>query len=124
MLSKSDLDERFLKARRAGEENDAKRRAALLDIPYLNLISVTVPTEVKALTFVKSGAARAAKLVPFQLLRNKLFIGAFDPHLPEAATLIEELKKKHEVQIFIVSLASLEHAWSYYRYAPDETKGN
>lgn len=122
MLSKSDLDERLSKARHAGEESDAERRAASLGVPYLNLVSVKVPTEIKAMVIVKQEDAREAKLVPFQLLHKKLYIGVFDPTLPTAAKIIEDLKTKYEVQLFIVSLSSLEHAWSYYRYAPDETK--
>ncbi len=122
MLNSKDLDERLKKAHLEAEENDARRRAASLNIPYLNLISVTVPTEIKAMTVIKPEEARAAKLVPFQLLRNKLLVAAFDPNLPASASLLTELKKKFDVQIVISSMASLEHAWGYYRYAPDETK--
>lgn len=122
MLNSKDLDERLKKAHLEAEENDAKRRAATLNLPYLNLISVTVPTEIKAMMVIKPEAAREAKLVPFQLLRNKLLVAAFDPNLPAAAALLVELRKKFDVQLVISSMASLEHAWGYYRYAPDETK--
>lgn len=122
MLTKSDLDERFEQARRAGEEHDAERRAALRGVPYLNLVSVKVPTEIRAMTLVKQEVSREAKLVAFQLLRKKLYVGVFDPILPETIKVLEDLKTKYEVKLFVVSLASLEHAWSYYRYAPDETK--
>ena len=53
MLNSKDLDERLKKAHLEAEENDARRRAASLKIPYLNLISVTVPTEIKAMTVIK-----------------------------------------------------------------------
>ncbi|MCX6788357.1 MAG: GspE/PulE family protein [Candidatus Jorgensenbacteria bacterium] len=122
MLSKSDLDERLKKAKILGEESDAKRRALALNIPYLNLVSVKIPTEIRAMALVKAEVAREAKLVPFQLLRKKLFVGAFDPSMPSAIAVIDELKKKYEVQIFVVSVVSLEHAWSYYRYVQDEAK--
>ncbi len=122
MLSKKDLDEQLKKAHRTAEENDAKRRAETLGFPYLDLISVRVPTELKALEIVKEPEARKARLAPLQLIRKKLVIAVFDPREKEAAAIIEELKKKYELEIHIASLSGLEHGWSYYRFVTEEAK--
>ncbi len=122
MLSKKDLDEQLKKSRRLAEENDAKRRAEQLGLPYLDLISVRVPTEIKALTLVKEEDARKAHLAPLQLIRKKLLLAVFDPREKEAAAIIEELKKKFELEIRIVSLSGLEHGWTYYRFVMEEAK--
>jgi type IV pilus assembly protein PilB len=116
MLKKSDLEEKLAKERREAEENDAKRRAARLGLPYLDLISVKVPTEIKAMRLVPEAEAKRALLVPLQLVREKLILAAFDPTLPETKKIIDELKKNYAVTVYISSLNSLKHAWSFYQY--------
>ena len=122
MLNIKDLNAQLLKSKRLAEENDAKRRAEILQIPYLDLISVRVPTELKAMEIIKEEDARKAKLVALQVVRKKLLIAVFDPRLAEAATIIEELKKKYEVQLRIVSLSGLEHGWAHYKFVTEDAK--
>lgn len=111
-----DLDEQLRKERRKAEERDAERRASQLGFPYLNLISSRIPTEIKAMELVKEEDARKALLSPLFMNRKKLTVAAFNPSSPEAQAIIDELKKKHEVEVVVCSLTSLEHALSYYQY--------
>jgi len=122
MMDKNALRTQLDTERRRAEEADAKRRAAALGLPYLDLISVRVPTEIKAMQLVKEEEAHAAKLVPLQLLRTKLMVAAFNPALPEAAAIITRLKEHYEVQVMVVSLSGLEHGWHYYQYVHEDVK--
>jgi len=110
------LEEKLLGQRREAEENDAKRRAQKSGLPYLNLISAKIPTEIKAMSLVPEEEAKKAQLVPFQLVRKKLLIAAFDPEKSETKTVLEKLKKNNEIIVYVVSRSGLEHAWSYYQY--------
>ncbi|MDI6821052.1 MAG: GspE/PulE family protein [Patescibacteria group bacterium] len=122
MFQTKDLDEQLAKQRKLAEENDAKRRANQFGLSYLDLISVKVPMEIKAMKLVPEEEARKALLVPLQLLRKKLLVAAFNPEKPEAKTIIENLKKNYEIEIVITSRAGLQHAWNYYQYVIDDAK--
>ncbi|MEW6617449.1 MAG: GspE/PulE family protein [Patescibacteria group bacterium] len=110
------LQEQLQKQRKIAEENDAKRRATQLGIPYLDLIGSKTPIELKALGVIKEEEAKKALITPFQIDQKKLFVAAFNPALPESKTLIESLKQKFELHIVISSMLSLHHGWSYYQY--------
>lgn len=122
MLSSSkDLEEKLTKERREAEEADAKRRAEKTGFAYLNLISTRIPTEIKAMALVPEEEAKKALLVPLQIVRRGLSLAVFDPTKAEVQTIIERLKKDFQIEIFVVSLASLNHAWQYYAYV-NETR--
>lgn len=123
MIQAKDLAEKLLKQRREAEENDAKRRAEKLGLRHINLISIRVPTEIKAMQLVPETKAKEAFLVPLQLLRKKLVIATFNPEFPKTGAILEKLKKKYELEIVIVSKSGLEHTWNYYQYITPETKG-
>lgn len=113
------LQEQLQKQRRIGEENDAKRRATQLGVPYLDLINSKTPIELKALGVIKEEEAKKALVAPFQIDQKKLFIVAFNPALPESKILIESLKQKFELHVAVSSMLSLNHGWSYYQYVTD-----
>jgi type II secretory ATPase GspE/PulE/Tfp pilus assembly ATPase PilB-like protein len=122
MLQTKDLEERLAKQRKEAEEADAKRRAEAFKVPYIDLVSVKVPTEIRAMQLVPEAEAREALLVPLQLVRKKLLLAVFNPEKPEAKAIIEKMRKSYTVEVVVVSLASLNHGWSYYRYVPEEEK--
>ncbi len=122
MTQIKELSERLEKGRREAEERDAQRRAEKLGAKYLNLISVRVPTEIKAMTLVPEEKAREALVVPLQIVRKKLVLAVFDPTLSKTKTLIEELKKSYELEILVVSKTGLAHAWEHYQYVAKETE--
>ncbi|HXF44248.1 MAG TPA: GspE/PulE family protein [Candidatus Paceibacterota bacterium] len=122
MTLAKDLLEKLDEERRRAEEEDARRRAEAAGIRYLNLISVHVPTEIKAMALVPEEKAKSALLVPLQRVAKKLVVAVFNPKLPETKAIIDELGKEFEVELVIVSKRGLEHAWKYYQYVKPESK--
>jgi type IV pilus assembly protein PilB len=120
MFQTGDLEEKLAAQRRAAEEADAKRRAEKLGLPYLDLISTRVPTEIKAMQLVPEEEARKASLLPLQLVRKKLVVAALNPENPETKAVLEKLKEKYEVEVAVASLSGLAHGWGYYQYAAGE----
>ncbi|MBI2278784.1 MAG: type II/IV secretion system protein [Candidatus Brennerbacteria bacterium] len=120
MFQTKALEEKLAQYRRDAEEADAKRRAAALKLPYLNLVSVKVPTEIKAIRFVSEAESREALVVPVQSVGKKLLVAAFNPEKPETKAIIERLRGSHTVQVVVTSIASLAHVWNYYQYVPTE----
>ncbi|MGC9610664.1 MAG: GspE/PulE family protein [Minisyncoccia bacterium] len=116
MFPPKSLDDQLQKQNREAEEKDAKRRAKKYGLDYLDLISTKTPTEIKAMELVPEEDAKAALLVPIQLVRKILVVAAFDPNEEKAKKIIDALKEKFAVKVAIVSLTGLKHAWDYYQY--------
>lgn len=117
MSSSNPLDETLLNQKHQAEEKDAERRAEKLGYSYLNLVSVKVPTELKAMALVPEERARKAFLVPLQMVRKKLIVAVYNPENKDTVAIIKELKEKgFEVHVVIVSLNGLNHIWTYYKY--------
>lgn len=110
------LEEQLEKQRRDAEERDAERRARQLGLPYLNLISTKIPTELKAMELVKEKDATENLVVPIQIAQKKVTVASFDPRMPGASAIIAELRKNHEVTVAVSSMTSIRHALSFYRY--------
>lgn len=122
MLQTKALEEKLARQRKAAEEADAKRRAEALKLPYLDLVSVKVPTEIKAMQLIEEAEAKEALVVPVQVARKKLVIAAFNPEKPETKAVLERLKKSYAVTVVVSSLSSLNHGWAYYQYVPTKEK--
>jgi len=120
--AKNNLEEKLALQRKIAEESDAKRRAIQFDLPYLDLVSTKTPTELRALELISEETARKAKIAPLQEIRKKLVVAIFSPNLPETKFVLDKLKKKFDLEIFISSLSGLSHAWEYYSFAQDEQK--
>ena len=121
-MAQSELDEFLQEQRKAAEERVARKRAEQLNLDYLDLISVSAPTEIKAMELIKEEDARRGKLVPVQLIRKKLIVAVFNPSLPEAVKLIKQLEKNYTVTVVITTESGLRHAWSYYQYIKEAPK--
>jgi type IV pilus assembly protein PilB len=120
-MNSDSLNDQLFAQRRAAEEADAKRRATEIGAPYLDLVSVSVPTEIDAMQLVQETEARAALIVPLQLLKKKLTLAALDTRLPQTTELLNKLKTSgYELEIFITSKNGLEHAWDHYQFVPAE----
>jgi type IV pilus assembly protein PilB len=115
------LQEQLQKQRRVAEENDAKRRATQLGLPYLDLLASKTPIELESLEAIKEDDAKKSLIAPFQVNRKKLFVVAFNPTLPESKNIIDLLKKTFDLHISVSSMSSINHAWSYYQFV-SETK--
>jgi len=115
------LQARLSDQRVEAEEKDAERRAKEIGLPYLNLVSSKIPTELEAMRIVKERDAKEALLVPLRLLRRKLSIAVYNPKQKKAAEIIQKLKADYDLEIVVSSMRSLQHVWSYYQYI-QETK--
>jgi type II secretory ATPase GspE/PulE/Tfp pilus assembly ATPase PilB-like protein len=104
---------------RVVEEEDAKRRAKRLGYPYLDLVSVRVPTELKALQLVREETAKEAQLAPVQVVGKKLVVAAFNPDDSRTKEALDRLRETHEVQVVVVSRTGLEHMWRHYVYVSE-----
>lgn len=122
LISSQEIDARFQGAKRKTEEEDAKRRAKKLGLPYLDLISARVPTELKAMELVPEAEARRANLAPLQLIGKELVLAALNPKGVQAKAIIEEFGKQYQVRVFVVSATGLQHAWSHYQYISPKSK--
>lgn len=116
MFQTKSLDDQLQKQRREAEEKDAQRRAQKHGLDYLDLISATVPTEIKAMELVPEEEAKAAQLAPLQIVKKKLILAVFDPENAKAKKIIGDLEKTREVKMVVSSLTGLKHAWDHYRY--------
>ncbi|MDO8557114.1 MAG: GspE/PulE family protein [Candidatus Jorgensenbacteria bacterium] len=116
------IDAQLLAQRKIAEENDAKRRADQLGLPYLDLVSTKVPTEIDAMKLVPEEDAKKALLAPLQLIGKKLVIAVFNPAAPTAKQILDSLAQNYEVHAVVASRAGLAHAWSYYQYVQTEAK--
>jgi type IV pilus assembly protein PilB len=116
MATPNGITEQLAKQRRTAEEADAKRRAAALGFPYLDVISTTVPTEIKALQLVPQAEAEKSLVAPLQLVGKKLAVIAVNPTATDAAATIARLRADHTVEVFVASLSGVRYALSYYRY--------
>ncbi|MBI3046195.1 MAG: type II/IV secretion system protein [Candidatus Harrisonbacteria bacterium] len=108
------------KSRKEAEERDAERRALKAGVPYLNLL--TQPIETDALELLSEEKARKAQVAAIEKKGDRAVLVAFDPKAPKAKAIIEELQKKGlKLKIFTVSLASLNRAWTFYKYVIKKT---
>ena len=115
MDPQSDIKRKLSQINREAEERDAKRRALKLKFPYLDLS--TAPLEVDALGLMSEEAAQHAKSAIIGQKRNDLVVVSYDPGAAEAKKFFDALKaKKFALKISVVSLAGLEHVWSFYQF--------
>ncbi len=111
----ADFKKKLINYQKEAEERMAKERAASLGLEYINLLGQ--PIDPDAMELVKEEDAKQALLVPIGKTLKYLKIGCFDPNLPKAKKVIENLKLTgYKVKIFIVTKTSLKHFWNFYKY--------
>ncbi len=117
MTSLGAIQDQLNQQRRHAEEGDAKRRAELLSLPYLDVLGGRTPTDIKALSLVTRKEAEEALVVPIQISQEKVSVVAFNPKDPAATAVIERLKHAHEVHVFVASQAGMRYLLGFYEYA-------
>ena len=116
----SNQDDVLAKMRKEAEERDAKRKAEKADVSYLDL--ALLPIETDALSLVSEDEAREAQIAAIETKRNNVVLVAFDLSNPKTKEQIEKLESKgYEIKTFIVSEASLNRAWDFYKYVSKRT---
>ncbi len=119
---KTSLDEQLLKIRREAEEKEAQGKAQATGLSYLNL--TTAPVQVDALKTVKEEEARRLLVAPFQLKEKEVALAVVNPETPGVQGLIKRLEGQGlKAKLFLTSIGSLNHVWSFYQYVAAATEG-
>jgi len=97
------------------EEEELVEQLARRDgIPYLDLSST--PINIDALRVIKEADARAASLAVFNATDKNIDIAVLSPESEEAKEALEDLRQRgYNLEIFMVSHASLERVWERYK---------
>ena len=83
-------------------------------VPYIDLTTVSI--EMEALRLILEKNSREAKVAAFKSIGKKIFLAALSPDSSIVNETVESLERKgFEVSIFMVSKASLERAFSFYK---------
>jgi len=109
----SKTNTRLDELRRSEEEKLVQALAPQYGFEYINLRGYTINPE--ALSLYPETKARAAELVVFDITHNSLSVAVRKPNDGATIKAIEELQSnRRNIQIFLCSLDSLEHAWGRY----------
>ena len=113
------------KEREKAKEREVKRRAQKLNLPYLDPSSI--PVEVKALEILSFREAKKAKVCPFRIKENIVFLALVNPNDPETKkTLIKLKSKNYQLENYLVSEKTLNYLFGFYKYITpkaDKNKG-
>jgi type IV pilus assembly protein PilB len=75
-----------------------------------------VPISTEALQLVKEAESRAVEAVPFELDKKKVSLALRTPNTPSVHKMMDDLRGRgYQLTLYMVSRASLEHAWNYYK---------
>ena len=107
------------------EEQLAEMLSKKYGIDYVDLTKKSIDSD--ALRLVSEAEARASEIAAFRKINKKLFVAMRSPERPDSLQALEKLARLgYEVQRFIVSHASLMHAWDRYHdisYATETEAG-
>ncbi len=96
------------------EEQLAKILSQKYGIEYVDLTRVSIDTD--ALRLIPEKEARKAELAAFRKAGKKIFLAMRSPQRADSLKWIEHLKRLgYGVRPFMVSTASLKHAWNNYK---------
>jgi len=99
--------------RRSEEEKLVQALAPQYGFEYINLNGYTINPE--AISLYPEKKARAAKLVVFDVKHDLLSVATQSPNNPATLQALQELQNdRQNIQLFMCSQASLEHAWKRY----------
>ncbi|MCX8015968.1 MAG: GspE/PulE family protein [Patescibacteria group bacterium] len=109
------LAEMIKKAQLAAEEREAERLANSLGLKYGDLTKISAQTD--ALELINEEEAKVALCAPFLLKQKTILLACKNPALEATKNVIEGLRSKgYDLDIYVVSLRSLENLWQGYRF--------
>ncbi len=118
-------DERLHELREREEEQLAEMLAGKYGIDYVDLTSKSIDTD--ALRLIEEKDARATNVAAFHKVNKTIFLAMRAPERPDALALLGRIERLgYQVRRFIVSEASLVHAWDRYHdisYATETEAG-
>jgi type IV pilus assembly protein PilB len=117
--------ERLDDLHRREEEELAKVLSGKYGVEYTDLTRKSVDTD--ALKLVAEKEARLSEIAPFKKIGKRLYVAMRSPERSDSLTGIKKLEDLgYQVRRFMVSTASLEHAWERYKdlsYATETEAG-
>ncbi|MDO8522903.1 MAG: ATPase, T2SS/T4P/T4SS family [bacterium] len=116
-------NDRLAELRKKEEEELAQILAQRHKISYLDLTKMTI--DLDSLKIIPEADARANSMAVIQSVGKKLQVALTNPDRPGVADTLDNLKRrKYETQLFLVSPAGLDKAFSKYKEIPrfEETK--
>jgi type II secretory ATPase GspE/PulE/Tfp pilus assembly ATPase PilB-like protein len=109
-------ERKLAKIREEEEEDLTQRKAKKLGFPYTNLKLRLIPK--RALAVVPEAKAKSARAVVFEYRGNTFWLAAEDPTIPAVQRMISELSRFGEVEVYVASPSSLQHALEGYATLP------
>ena len=107
-------EERLHDLRSREEEQLAEMLAGKYGVEYVDLTNKAIDSD--ALRLVPEAEARAGEIAAFHKLNKTLFVAMRAPERADSLTSVANLEHMgYSVRRFIVSHASLEHAWERYK---------
>src|SRR3989338_5062538 len=96
------------------EEEVAEMTASRNGLPYADLSFTPVNSD--ALRIIPEAEARASKIAAIDITDKKLTVAILSPSNPNVETALALLEKRgYELEKTVVSMISLEKAWSFYK---------
>jgi len=118
-------EERLEELRKREEEQLAEMLSQKYGVEYVDLTKKSIDTD--ALRFITEAEARASEMAAFKKINRKLFVAMRSPERPDALATLQKLEGLgYDIERYIVSRASLEHAWDRYHdisYATETEAG-
>lgn len=118
-------DERLLELRAREEEQLAEVLAGKYGVEYVDLTSKSIDTD--ALRLIPEADARRTETAAFHKINKNIFVAMRAPERPDSLKVIQGIEQLgYSVRRFIVSRASLDHAWDRYHdisYATETEAG-
>ena len=106
-------EERLEELRKREEEQLAEMLAGKYGVEYVDLTKKSIDTD--ALRLIPEKEAREAEVAAFHKLNKKIWIAARSPERDDTVRALQNVERLgFEVRRFIVSRASLDHAWDRY----------
>ncbi len=99
--------------RRSEEEKLVEALAPQYGFEYINLHGYSINPEAVAL--IREDRSRSGNVVAFEVTHNLISVALKNPNDPVTLQVLEELQNdRQNIQIYMCSSSSLEHAWTRY----------
>jgi len=115
---KAKLEEKLEELKIKKIEEETQKKAAFLNIPYINLKGISIPPEV--LRIVSEEEAKNLKVIPFSKSERKINLAIVDPTDPKVLELKSRIEEETglTVSFFLTSLISFSSALKLYKTLP------
>ena len=113
-VPQNELKGKLAQLHRDGEERAAQRLAEKLGLSYADLTKV--PVSLDAVRVIPEVEAKEAKVAAIEIKSKKVAVATLNPGLSVTKKIIEDLGKKYEIKVVVVSASSMEIAWRFYQF--------